>query len=215
MRKTILLLGLALVGCYNNDSNHVSKFHDDGRVKPIVAFVPIVDTSGEDFAWSLSDELTQSVYGRIVKRGNFCVIPLTEAKKAAGKTDPFTENIQWIKTAFKGTEFVVFTELVEHNIHAKEGKRSFMDKITPSCKLEMTVRLRVFDNRTDTPHVILQELLQQSHMIPDQGAITEQSSDKWKQKTYTVSPLGFSHYQLSKAIVSRVEDYITIAKSKF
>lgn len=210
-----LLLAISLVGCANNEPGHVSKFHDDGRAKPSVAFVPIIDNSGEDFAWNLSDELTHAVYSRIVKRGNFCVSSMTESKKSLGKTDPFSDNVQWVKSAFKDQEFVIFTELVEHNIHEKEGKRSFFDKITPSCRLEMTVRLRVIDNRTDSPEIILQELIHQTHMIPHQGAVTDQASDKWKQKTYSVSPLGFSHYQLSKSLVSRIEDYIMIAKSKF
>jgi hypothetical protein len=214
MRHALILVLITLVGCYQSNKEVGELYHDDGRVKPRVALVPIYDRSGEEFAWSLSDELTHAIYQRILNQGSLCLADLTEIKKTTPNFNPFGQELGWLKKTFQNHEFVVFAELVEHNIHPKQSQGSFLDKLTPSCELDMTVRLRIFDLRGESPEIILQEIIRQTHLIPKQDAITDQDPGKWRHKTYTVSPLGFSHYQLSKELVSRIEDYILLAKTK-
>ncbi|MBP9840875.1 MAG: hypothetical protein KBC64_00440 [Simkaniaceae bacterium] len=214
MRTALILVLITLVGCYQSNKEVGELYHDDGRVKPRVALLPIYDRSGEEFAWSLSDELTHAIYQRIVNRGSLCIADLVEMKKAMPNMNPFGHEFGWLKKSFPEQEFIVFSELVEHNIHPKQSHSSFFDKLTPSCELDMTIRLRIFDLRGDSPEIILQEIIRQTHLIPKQEAITDQDPGKWKHKTYAVSPLGFSHYQLSKEMVSRIEDYILLAKTK-
>lgn len=214
MRRALLFMLITLVGCYSSNKEVGELYHDDGRVKPRVALVPIYDRSGEEFAWSLSDELTHALYQRMTSRGSLCLADLGEMKKFQSNLNPFGKEYGWLKKSFQDQEFVVFAELVEHNIHPKQASSSFLDKLTPSCELDMTVRLRIFDLRGDSPEIILQEIVRQTHLIPKQDAITDQDPGKWRHKTYTVSPLGFSHYQLSKELVSRIEDYILLAKTK-
>ena len=64
-----------------------------------------------------------------------------------------------IKEAFDPYEFVVFAELVEHDFHPKPLKETFMNKVTPSTELSLTMRVRVFDLRRPDPEVILQEFV--------------------------------------------------------
>lgn len=209
-----------LTGCSHNsmESENVTRFHDDGRAKPIVAVLPVIDHSGEDFPWNLSEELSYSVYNKFAKRGNFWIDSFAQSVRAAQKipkkVDLFGKDLSWVKTHFPEHEFVVILELIEHDIHMKQQKNSIMDKLTPSCELDMAIRIRVFDVRNETPEVILQEVLTQTNMIPKQSGLAEKGSDRWKQRTYAVSPLGFSHIQLSKEIVRRVEEYVILAKSK-
>ena len=214
MRYALLLTLALLAGCYQSNKEVGELYHDDGRVKPRVALLPIYDRSGEEFAWSLSDELTHAIYQRMLNRGTLCLSDLAEMKKLMPDMNPFGQEFGWLKKSFHGHEFIVFSELVEHSIHPKQSHGSFFDKLTPSCELDMTVRLRIFDLRGETPEIILQEIVRQTHLIPKQDAVTDQDPGKWKHKTYTVSPLGFSHYQLSKELVSRIEDYILLAKTK-
>jgi len=222
MRSILALAACAglLTGCsYNSsESENITRFHDDGRAKPLVAILPVLDHSGEDFPWNLSEELSYAVYNRVARRGNFWIDSFVQNVKAARqipkKVDFFGKDIAWAKNRFPDHEFVVVLELIEHDIHMKSSKNTILDKLTPSCELDMALRVRVLDVRGDSPSVILQEVITQTNMIPKQNGLAEKGSDRWKQRTYSVSPLGFSHLQLSKEIVRRVEEYVMLAKSK-
>ncbi len=209
-----------LAGCSttSSGSDTITRFYDDGRAKPIVAILPVIDNSGQDFPWNLSEELSYSIYNRVAKRGNFWIDSFVQNAKVAKNLprhiDLFGKDISWVKTRFPNHEFVTVLELIEHDIHEKTSKNSFLDKVTPSCELDMAIRVRVFDVRSEKPEIVLQEVISQSNLIPRQTGLTDKGSDRWRQKTYTVSPLGFSHLQLSKEVVRRIEEYVHLAKSK-
>lgn len=221
IKRLGLLAGvlLALVGCSTKGNyEHATRFHEDGRAKPIVAFVPVFDRSGSNVGWSLSDEFTHSLKNRFLKRSNFYVSTPDEVNASiatlSAENNPFGAETNWIKESFENHEYVVFAELVEHDIHPKELKGNFLDKITPSSELTVIMRIRVFDLRGSKPEVILQEFVRQSHVIPKPSDLTEPNPERWKKITYTVSPMGLAHAQLSKEVVKRVEDYILLSKSK-
>lgn len=212
-------LCLAFFGCNSNrNSDQVTRFHDDGRAKPIVALVPVFDRSNSNVGWNLSEEFTDGLFSRLQKRNNFYLSSPDEINRAMFELDdqnnPFSTDTDWIKAAFEEHEFVIFTELVEHDVHAKPIKGGFIDKITPSSELSITMRIRVFDLRGKIPEVILQEFVHQDHLIPKPSNISEEAPEKWKKITFMISPLGLAHMQLSKEIVSRVEDYILLSKSQ-
>ena len=222
MKLRYLLLPLALIvtGCMDrsNPSETITRHFDDGRAKPIVAFVPVSDKTGQDLPWNLSEELSFSVFNSITRRANFWMSSFPQnmkyAKTLPKKLDLFSENVSWAKNSYPEHEFVIAVELMEHDIHTKPETGSFFDRFTPSCELDVTVRLRVIDVRHDSPEVILQEVITQTHAIPDQSPLMDPDSGKWKQKTYAVSPLGYAHSQIAREIVERAEEYITLAKSK-
>jgi hypothetical protein len=221
IKRLGLLAGvlLALVGCSSKGNyEHATRFHEDGRAKPIVAFVPVFDRSGSNVGWSLSEEFTHSLKSRFLKRSNFYVSTSNEINSAiatlSAENNPFGAETNWIKESFENHEYVVFAELVEHDIHPKELKGNFLDKITPSSELTVTMRIRVFDLRGSKPQVILQEFVRQSHVIPKPSDLTEHSPERWKKIIYAVSPMGLAHAQLAKEVVKRIEDYILLSKSK-
>ena len=219
MLRNLMFVALVILcyGCGKTMNNQAIKYHDDGRAKPIVAFVPLYDRSGAVMPWNLSDELSYTMQNRLLKKGNFYLSNPQEIEaittNLTAAQNPFASEIEWIMTTFTNNEFVVFTELLKHEVIPKELKNSIIDKITPSCQLDMTVRVRVIDLRYDHPKVILQELVKQSHLIPKPSYELEEAQDKWKRKTYAVSPIGFAHMQLTKEIAKRIEDYILLAKT--
>ena len=75
MKRIGMLLALfTLLGCSSKGNyEHATRFHDDGRAKPIVAFVPVFDRSESKLGWSLSEEFTDSLKNRLMKRNNFYV----------------------------------------------------------------------------------------------------------------------------------------------
>jgi hypothetical protein len=214
----IFALCLASFGCSKNVHEQATRYYDDGRSKPIVALVPVFDRSGAKISWSLSEEFTDQLRQRFLKQSQF-YINTPEQINAEIETlnetnNPFSRDYAWIGKAFGEEEFVVFAELVEHDIHPKATKKNFIDKLTPSCELSMTMRVRVFDLRGEKPEIVLQELFHQSHLIPKPSDLTEQSDDRWKKMSFSITPLGLAHSQFSKEIAKRIEDYILLSKSR-
>ena len=213
----IFFLCLALFSCSSHVDTQVSRFHDDGRGKPVVALIPIFDQSNAKVSWDLSEEFTTYLKQRLLKRGRFYLTSPEEiyalTTNLTDEHNPFGSHLTWIKRTFDAHEFVIFAELSEHNIHPKPLKNSFLDKLTPSYELSMTMRVRVFDLRAEEPKVILQELIHQSHLIPKPSNLIGQASERWKKMTFMVSPMGLAHSQFSKEVSKRIEDYILLAQS--
>jgi len=215
----MITLCLAVFGCsQHNSGDQATRFHEDGRAKPIVALPPVFDRTEAEIGWSLSEEFTNHIRQRMLKRNNFYLNTPDEINAVitslTEENNPFSNDTAWIKEAFKDHEFVIFTELLEHDIHPKPLKGSFVDKITPSSELTLTMRIRVFDLRSHTPEIILQELVHQTHLIPKPSNLSEENPQRWRNMSFNVSPLGLAHSQFSKEVSKRIEDYILLSKSK-
>lgn len=199
------------------DYEDVARFHEDGRAKPVVALVPVFDCTDAQLAWSLSEEFTDHIKQRFLKKNSFFLSTPEQVNSSIQRLDennnPFLSDFSWVKNAFQNQEFVIFAELVEHDIHTKELKNNFMDKLTPSSELSMIVRVRVFDLREEEPVIILQEMIHQTHLIPKPTDLMEQSPDKWKKLTFAISPMGLAHAGLCREVTKRIEEYIILAKS--
>lgn len=214
------LLAFVATSCYDrsNPSETVTRHFDDGRAKPMVALVPVNDKTGHDLPWNLSEELSYSMFNSVTRNANFWISSFPQnmkyAKTLPKKLDLFSENISWAKNSYPEHEFVIACELLQHDIHMKPETGSFFDRFSPSCELDLTMRVRVIDVRAEKPEIILEEVVTQTHAIPDQSPLMDPDSGKWKQKTYAVSPLGYAHTQLASEVVRRAEEYIFLAKSK-
>ena len=194
------------------------RFHDDGRAKPIVAFVPIIDRSGSEIGWSLSEEWTDLLKNRLFKRNRFYIsVPngMSEFSFSPSRRPcPFSSDVGWIQEAFESYEYVIFIEIVEYDIHLKEKGKSLLQKISPSRELSMTARIHIFDLRGEKPEIILQEFIHKNYSIPKPSSIEASNPGRWKKWTHHVSPIGLSHAQFCKEISKRIEEYIALSKSR-
>ncbi len=220
MKRYLVFALFFLTSCYRNEEEVASRFHDDGRSKPIVALVPVFDHSDARLPWSLTDEFTQSIEGKLSKRSNIYLVSDEEVAKMTAKLDerhqPFSGEFDWAKQTFVGNEFVVFLELVDHElvpIAKGEPVLEEEEKPTPH-ELFLTMRLRILDLRGDTPQVILQELVQRSHYVPKWLSNVDYTKSGWGKYSFHVTPYGLAHAQFTRAIAKRVEEYILLAKSR-
>jgi len=232
MKKFFLASGcvLFLLGCSSDryQQQTAVRYHEDGRAKAVVTLTPVFDHHDIHLPWSLADDLTDMIKSRLLKKANVFVgnadkliksfedeeqliekpfEPCDENKTAAIQTDA-------LKAKFPKTDFVVFLELAEHDIHQRNISGSFIDALTPSHELKLAMRLRIYDLRFDKPQIILQELVEQAHLVPKQLAKLDYNSPIWGKKTYSISPVGFAHAQLAKEVASRIENYLILAKTK-
>lgn len=214
MRKlSTLSLALFAVAC-SNSNQEMSLFHEDGRAKPAVAIASMIDTTTFDCAWSLSEEITSMVVDKIADTGKIYVQSSVDSPFAE---NPFGNDLAWMKREFQNQEFVVFLELVEHSMTPViRGKKSQNTQTTQemASNLNMSVRVRVMDLRGNTPKIVLQEMVRDSYYIPKTLIPTNYNEIVWGSAEYQVTPMGIAHRQLTQEIVSRVSDYVLLAKSR-
>lgn len=212
-----LPLCLFCCGCTRSVYNQETRFHNDGRAKPKVTLVPAFDRSNAKIGWNLSEEFTDHLRQRLLKLNQLYLNTPEEVNAITAELtpehNPFSSEPNWIYDTFSPCEFVVFTEIVEHEIRAKPPSSNFFDKLTPSKELTLTMRVRIFDLRKDHNCVILEELVSNNYSITSALGLSEKSADYWQKITFAVSPLGLAHAKLSKEVAKRIEDYILLAQS--
>ena len=190
----ILLTTLFLAGCHNKSNDlQATRFHDDGRAKPVVSIVPIMDSSSYEIPWSISDEFTFLVKDRLFKQGDL-YLQSTEDFHLSNEDNPFGSNISWVKKTFNPTEFVVFLELIEHEdlplIRTVKDPSKLSDIKKAASNLNVAMRLRIFDIRGDSPKIILQEMIKDSYYISNYIEKTDYNITQWGTEEYNTSPMG-------------------------
>lgn len=216
-RGAVLLCAISLIlgGCYQN-SDHLTIFSEArASNRPIVSFVPVIDTSKSDLNWDVSQELTKAIRERLTQKNQVYMVgeqPVAAAaEKALSAHDPFAIDTSWVRRSFPQNEFVVFMELMKHT------ETPVMAKEDSPALLLISVRVRVIDVREKTPKVVLQEIVEQSHHVPRQftkANCSQVAQVLWGDEAFDVSFLGIAHDQLCKELATRVEDYILIAGAK-
>jgi hypothetical protein len=212
-RFSFLLFSFFAISCSHN-SDETSRFHEDGRAKPVIAIASAIDTTSFECPWSLSEEITTMVTGQIAQSGKLFVHANAEFPFVE---NPFGMDLSWVKREFQKEEFVIFLELVEHeNKPVFKGKRepAYYSPQEVSTNLNMSVRLRVLDIRGSQPKIVLQELIRDSYYIPKTLIPTDYNSVVWGSDEYRTSPMGVAHAQFVQEIASRVMDYVLLAKSQ-
>ena len=205
-----LLIGLLAVGCTRSQDS-MTRYHEDGRAKPIVAIASMIDTTSFDAPWSLSEEISSMVAQRVGQSGEIFVV---SKEDDAFAENPFGQDLGWAKREFHEQEFVVFLELVEHAaVPALKSKQNLSPQEV-STNLNMAVRLRVVDLRGSSPKIVLQEMIKESYFIPKTLIPTDYNTAVWGTDEFRNSPMGIAHAQLAQEIAARVSDYILLAKSR-
>jgi hypothetical protein len=206
----LFMLGLLIASCTQTNDT-LTRYHEDGRSKPVVAIAPLLDTSSFDVPWSLSEEMTSSLAKHM---GQSNQIFAQSREDFVVADNPFSNDLGWIKQEFQNYEFVVFTELVEHVlISLAKDKQTTFPQETPKS-LEMAVRVRVVDLRGSSPQVVLQEMVRDSYYIPKTLIPTDYNTTVWGSQDYPKSSMGIAHTHLSQEIAHRASDYILLAKSR-
>ncbi len=211
-----LFLSFAATGCneHKQGQDNTAMYQKGARLKPIVTVIPIVDSTENDLPWNLSDELTSAIDYQLARNNNLYIIEPAKAraalKKIKGTQNPFGTDISWIKTTFTDEEFVVFFELVEHEEVLRQDKKKPIDPQYCSADLNISMRVRVFDLRSQQPKVVLQELVHDSHFVPRQFTHVNFHQALWGEDSFSISPMGLAHKEFTKEIATRVEDYILL-----
>lgn len=217
-RFSLACLALFFVSSCSNQKSSPPLTLLQQEKKPLVVLVPVIDHSKSNLEWDISDELTASLAQRLTQRNNFTLVPIQKVKnrlkKLHPKDDPFASSLTWMKSVFEGTQFIIFTELMEHDeVPRAETPLVSMNLQECSSDLNTSMRVRVVDLRSEEPRVILQEIIHDSHHIPRQFTRINFYQVAWGSDRFAISPLGLAHSELIKMVSSRLEEYILRASS--
>jgi hypothetical protein len=197
-------------GCKKNSSEQ-TRYFDDGRMKPSVVLVPLIDSSGQTWEWNLSEELTNSLKEKLIRHGKLYIADDAKAKQLYQQlnrqNNPFSNHIEWIKQNCPKEDFAVFLELIEHEEVPLLARNNDDPARCPS-QFNISLRIRVIDLRSTPSKIVLQEILHDQHHIPRQFTKFHFHQEPWGKQGFPISPVGLAHAQLIREISSRVEDYI-------
>ena len=216
MKKLQLMLFLLFSGCTKatSQSDQV-RYHDDGQAKPKVAVIKVIDTSNNDLDWDLSKEFSEILLGQLFYRSKFYITDdfqmITSKQLKNLELSPFSEDMRWLLEMNNSSEFVLFTEVLNHKIETQD--HITYNPISRLKTLHLSVRVCVLDIRKSIPKVVLQEIITKQYTIAfNFGSYSEEGSPLSK-NTFALSPLGLAHKNILSEITKEVEDYILIAQS--
>lgn len=216
MKKSSFLIMLLLAGCskYSAPEEQVL-FHDDGSAKPKLAVVKVIDTTTNNLKWDLSTEMTELLVEQLYSTQKFYLTDdfhlIGNAQLKNMELSPYSDDMRWLLEMNSSSEFVLFTEVIDHHIFTPET-----DSYNPLAHiktLNLSLRVCVLDIRTSNPKVILQETFKHQFSIPFEFGSYEEKGSGLSSKTFALSPLGQAHKKILSEATSQVEDYILIAQS--
>lgn len=170
---------------------------------PVVAFLPVEDrTQNAGLPWNLSQELTEGCSITSKKWANAEVVPQREvaAATAALKGKDLQKQDPAFFKKFKGTDFIVLVELLNHT-----------NKDDKANAITMQARVKVIDLRGGGAQVILNKLVESNQVIGFNQKRVDYTRVGWGAKEYANTPVGLGHAKLCNDIVSRVEAIVNHA----
>lgn len=217
-RVSLYCLGVALllVGCEREDGDSSTAMVEcPQRARPVVAVVPVIDSTDARLGWSLSNELSREIYQQLTNRDSMTLVNPRKIRTITAQLgdaqNPFGADFQWVKQAFKGEDFVVFLELAEHEeVYRKRERQDCLAKDC-SADLKMSMRVRIFDVRGETPKVVLQEMVEQEQYVPKLLTSQHCVQVRYDHDAFDFTPMGMAHEKFVKQIGSRIDDYVKIA----
>ena len=109
-------------------------------------------------------------------------------------------------------EFVIVAELIDQHqtSYGLGSNRPFLDEV--GAVLSVVMRVRLLDLRHDEPQVILQEIINQDHMVSRPYLKTDYTKAPWGTTAFDRTPVGLAHSKMVREIVGRVEGYVGARK---
>lgn len=209
------ILCVSLTACQMVPSHQStsSKYHEDGRAKPAIAFVPVTTHCSQEMPWPIEEEFSFFLRSRFNRQNQLYSAPADHTSQLIQQIDSETLSSKLLSIAsrfYPGHDFVLFLELLEHTEKYDDARKDSV--ILPIGTLSVKARIRVIDLRSGNPKLILQEIIARNYHIKSFEGHFDYSKIRWDAKEYHNTAWYKSHRLLEKDIVERVQHYISLAK---
>lgn len=178
-------------------------YHDDGRPKPQVVLLPVVDCTRKNLPWDLSCEITNGLRDEVRNRGVLFLFSEEQAQEwlTQSKVDFFT-NEETLAKVFCGADFIVLTEFLEHEYIPYHPPGIEYSSLPPQTLLSVKVRLKIIDLHLRYPRVVLQEVITRCFTNPC-APCSDLTSD-----AYAIAVVQKAHQQFLVSLTERIQEVI-------
>jgi hypothetical protein len=212
-----VLIALFAVSCGGTRYVDYFPYHDDGVIKPRIAFIPIKDSSQSGVPWDMSVELSSAMYSELMNSGELYVLSHQEVGDVwsrCSEIEFFGIDLDFTQQ-FCNADFIVALELIEHSVkpHPFHSISSPNPESVPCNRmLTMKVRVRVLDVRFGKPKDILYEIVKTDYLITAPYDDLDYSKCGWGWERFHKTPYGMAHQRMINCLTSRLEEAIWSAK---
>ena len=208
MLKIVLTFALSLlaVGCGPRYVDYFP-YHDDGRPKPKVVLLPVVDESTADLPWDVSQELTSSMRYEIMNNGELYLWSQEEVDRQVARTGPvdFFTPEGALAHNFCGADFVILTEFLEQKDPLAAGH---LPHYVPCREVVIKTRIKVVDIRGNCPRIVQQEIFTNSYIVSSELERKLPAKSGVGAVAYQRTPVGNAHQRMVLDVVDRMEKVI-------
>lgn len=211
----VLTFTLVLAGCAKHYRD-TALYHSSGRAKPLVAFLPVINSSGYEVKWDVSQELTTEFKNHAAESSRIYLLNNEGALSLAQALNvPEVHTVsQAVYECLSPAEFVVVAELIEDqeniaglkNAKNAKGARPHLNEV--SAELCVAMRIRVVDLRGAQPKLVLQEVVSQNLDYGREYIRTDYNKIPWGSAGYANTPRGMVHNKLICESLAHIEGYI-------
>lgn len=202
------ILSLIAVGCGAPRYVDYFPYHDDGTVKPKVAFVQISDSSQCNLPWDFSEEVFDGLYYELMDKGEFYVVSPREIGPGWQKRDAIdffgNQDYSYVQD-FQNTDFIIAMEILERSVVA-------CDPCHPNnLNLTVRIRIKILDIRCCEPKIVLYEVFKTCYSGIRSKACVEEGIC-WRNDYYPKSFCGLAHQRVIKTLANRLDEVIWSVK---
>ena len=213
----VFLLSIAtfISGC-SNRFNDTAAYHSSGRAKPVVAVLPVIDsTSGDkkEYHWDRSEEFTTEIRKYISDSSQLYLLNLAAGMNTAQtlNTPHVSEISEDLLQSLSPAEFAIVSELIDekvipYGLRNANASRPHLSDI--GSKISIALRVRVIDLRGKEPKIVLQEVIYQDHDVAKAYYNCDYKKCPWGSARYATTPMGIAHAKVIRELVAHVEGYV-------
>lgn len=220
MRNRIIVLSLVTLlfsSCEHSFSTNQTMVHQDGRVKPKLLLMDVIDNTNSILPWDLATEFNLSLNEQL---RNFGTIYIKKFSELNLDLDPIVlgksiqRSPQKIPHDLPGVEFLAAVEIIEHKLTPLAQKPNISHPDAQTQNLNIKARIKIFDLRKKEPELILSEIIRYQSYIPWQLSTINYKKHHYLTTQYKITPIGLGNRQVCHNIAQRVHDYVLLGKSR-
>lgn len=204
-----LLVTIMAVGCGPRYVDYFP-YHDDGRPKPKVVIIPVVNTCDNVVPWDISKELTAGIRYEIMDNGELFLFSEEEVNSKLaqmGEVDFFTKEAVFAQN-FCEADFVVMIEFMDQKYCDEYTVAGCPVPFSPCREVVLKTRVKVIDLRSRCPRIVQQEILSDTYLVTPECADVHGKFPETGRAAYQSTSIGKAHQRMVSNLVSRMERVI-------
>jgi len=208
---------LAFSSCHQESNEEQLMVHLDGRIKPQLLSLDIVDSTNSCLSWDLSQELSPMLHHELKNFGSLYIKNtdfLDEEVDIFELNKSIQRNPKMLNSKIANTEFISAVEIFEHKVTPIRQKIQTSHQKAQTCLLSIKARVKVFDLRKSQPELVLSEIVHYESSIPWQLSNIDYRKTNYLTTQYKLTPLALGHRHLVSNMAKKIHDYVLLAKSK-